>query len=99
MVRGVHTKSRANTPHKSDPERPAKVAQYFLPLPKRSKLRSVLVNQDDKGFLQKRRTGEAAPRAEKSGDLITADHKVLNEEGESRNNHRYAVVVQDLATQ
>ena len=26
-------------------------------------------------------------------------HKVLNEEGESRNNHWYAVVVQDLATQ
>ena len=33
------------------------------------------------------------------GDLITADHKVLTEEGESRNNHPYAVVVQDLATQ
>ena len=29
--------------------------------------------------------------------LIAADHKVLTEEGESRNNHRYAVVVQDLA--
>ena len=33
------------------------------------------------------------------GDLITADHKVLNEEVECRNNHRYAVLVQDLATQ
>ena len=33
------------------------------------------------------------------GDLITADHKVLSEGCESRNNHRYAVVVQDLATQ
>ena len=42
----------------------------------------------------RRRTGETVPlRAEKFGDLITADHKVLNEEGESRNNHRYAVVV------
>ena len=30
---------------------------------------------------------------------ITADHNVLNEVCESRNNHRYAVVVQDLATQ
>ena len=49
--------------------------------------------------LCRRRTGEALPRAEKFGDVITADHKVLNEEGESRNNHRYAVVVQDLATQ
>ena len=38
-------------------------------------------------------------RAEKFGDLITADHKIINEEGESRNNHPYAIVVQDLATQ
>ena len=33
------------------------------------------------------------------GYLTTADHKVLSEGCESRNNHRYAVVVQDLATQ
>ena len=33
------------------------------------------------------------------GDLTTADHKVLSEGCESRNNHRYAVVVQDLTTQ
>ena len=46
-----------------------------------------------------RRTGNPVPRAEKFGDLITADHRVLSEECESRNNHRYAVVVQDLATQ
>ena len=31
--------------------------------------------------------------------MITADHKVFNEEGESWNNHQYAVVVPDLATQ
>ena len=30
---------------------------------------------------------------------ITADHKVRSDNCESRNNHRYAVVVQDLATQ
>ena len=47
----------------------------------------------------RRRTGEALPRAGKFGDFVTADHQVLNEEGESRNNHRHAVVVQDLATQ
>ena len=47
----------------------------------------------------RRRTGEALPRAEKFGDLMTADHKVLNEGCESRDNHRYAVVAQDLATQ
>ena len=32
------------------------------------------------------------------GDLITADHKVLSENCDSRNNHRCAIVVQDLAT-
>ena len=47
----------------------------------------------------RRRNGGAVPRAEIFGDLITADHKVLSEVCESRNNHRYAVVVQDLATQ
>ena len=47
----------------------------------------------------RRRIGGAVPRAENFGDLITADHKVLSEGCESRNNHRYAVVVQDLATQ
>ena len=45
------------------------------------------------------RNGGAVPRAENFGDLITPDHKVLSEGCESRNNHRYAVVVQDLATQ
>ena len=43
----------------------------------------------------RRRIGGAVPRAENFGDLITADHKVLSEGCESRNNHRYAVVVQD----
>ena len=49
--------------------------------------------------LCRRRKGEAVPRADNFGDLITADHKVLSDNCESRNNHRYAVVVQDLATQ
>ena len=47
----------------------------------------------------RRRNGGAVLRAENFGDLITADHKVLSEGCESRNSHRYAVVVQDLATQ
>ena len=47
----------------------------------------------------RRRNGEAVPRAVNFGDFITADHKVLSENCESQNNHRYAVVVQDLATQ
>ena len=47
----------------------------------------------------RRRKSEAVPRADNFGDLITADHKVPSDNCESRNNHRYAVVVQDLATQ
>ena len=47
----------------------------------------------------RRRNGEAVPRAVNFGDLIKADHKVLSDNCESRNNHRYAIVVQDLATQ
>ena len=47
----------------------------------------------------RRRKSGAASRAENFGDLITADHEVLSDNCESRNNHRYAVVVQDLATQ
>ena len=44
----------------------------------------------------RRRIGEAVPRAEFFGDLITADHKVLSESCEFRNNHRYAIVVKGL---
>ena len=47
----------------------------------------------------RRRIGGAVPRVEKFGDLITADHKVLSDNCESRNSRRYAIVVQDLATQ
>ena len=47
----------------------------------------------------RRRTGKLVPRAESFGDLLTVDHKVLSEGCESRNNHRYAVVVHDLPTQ
>ena len=47
----------------------------------------------------RRSKGEAVPRAANFGDMITADHKVLSDNCESRNNHRYVVVVQDLATQ
>ena len=47
----------------------------------------------------RRRNGRAVLRAENFGDLITVDHKVLGDNCESLNNHRYAVVVQDVATQ
>ena len=42
----------------------------------------------------RRPNGEAVLRADKFGDLITTDHKVLSDNCESRNNHRFAVVVQ-----
>ena len=38
-------------------------------------------------------------RSRKYGGLITDEHNILNEGRESRNNHRYAAVVQVLATQ
>ena len=47
----------------------------------------------------RRRYDISISRAEKFGDLTTAEHKVLNEGSESRNNHRSAVVVHNLATQ
>ena len=47
----------------------------------------------------RRRANAVMPREENFGGLVTADHKVLSDESESRNNHRCAVVVQDLATQ
>ena len=47
----------------------------------------------------RRRIGGVVPRAENFGDLITAAHKILSDGCESRNNHRYAIVVQDLAAQ
>ena len=41
----------------------------------------------------RRRTGTVVPGAVNFGDSITADHKVLSEGCESRNNHRHAIVV------
>ena len=46
----------------------------------------------------KKLIGKAVLKAEKFGDLITADHKVLNEGSESRHNHRYTIVVQNRTT-
>ena len=44
----------------------------------------------------RRRAGTIVSRAEHFADLIKADQKVLSEGCESRNNHPYAVVLQDL---
>ena len=87
----------ANTSQDSDSERPTKggieEAQYSH--------RNCEVCKRNKSTIAPCRkcTGDAVLRSEKFCDLMTADHKVLNEDGVSRNNHRYAVVVQDLATQ
>ena len=88
----------------SHSERPTEVVSksmnhsMYTHFPKRPKLRSPLANQNDKDSLQKMHW-RSSTSSRKVGDLITADRKVLNEEGESRNNHRsLAVVVQDLAT-
>ena len=65
----------------------------------KTKLACILEADESTRMPMGERNGEAVPRAEKFGDLITADHKVLSDNCESRNNHRYAVVVQDLTTQ
>ena len=49
--------------------------------------------------LCRRRTRNQVSRAEKFGDLITADHKVFWEDRVSWNNHWYAVVMQALTSQ
>ena len=59
----------------------------------------ILLEDEITGASCRGRAGTVVPKAENVGDLITADHKILSEGSESRNNHRYAVVVQDLATQ
>ena len=64
----------------------------------RLKLRDLSEDQNYKAPCR-RRNGGTVPRSENFVDLSTADHKVLSESCEPRNNHRYAIVVQDLATQ
>ena len=44
----------------------------------------------------RRRTGIVLSKAENFEDLILADHKVLSEGFESRNNHRDVVTIQDF---
>ena len=111
MVGGVHRQSRdtqtsvrAHVSQDSDSERPTKVAErsrkhnIFIHFPKDRNCEVCMRTKITRAPCR-RRIGGAVLRTEKFGDLITADQKVLNEESESRNNHRYAIVVQDLATQ
>ena len=96
LVPGHVSQDSDGTSYESGTE--IKEAQYFDSLPQRPKLRSLQAKQDYEGSLQKTHW-RSSTRAEKFDDLITADHKVHNEESETRNNLRHAVVVQDLATQ
>ena len=112
MVGGFHRKSGGprvsasrNTPvstsHESDQTPSRKVESskhnFFIHFPKD---RNCEVSKRTKITRApcRRRTGETALRAVTFGDLITADHKVLNEGCESRNTHRQSVVIQDSAT-
>ena len=70
----------------------------FMHFPKDPNCKMCLKTQITRASCR-RRANAVMPRAVNFGDLISADHKVLSEGCESRNNHRYAVVVQDLATQ
>ena len=93
----------AHSSRKSDLEHLVKVAtksrrhSIFTHLPK-DRICEVCMRRKITKASCRRRTGEAIPRTEKFGDSITADHKVLNG-GESRDDHLYPVVVQDLAFQ
>ena len=92
----------ASTSHDSDSERPTKVVSkkhsIFTHFPKNRNCEVCKRTKITRAPCRKH-TGDAAPRAENFGFLITAYHKVLIEGCESRNNHRFATVVQDLATQ
>ena len=85
----------------SDSERPTKVVSksrkhsIYSHFPKDRGCK-VCLRTNMTRALCRRRTGEAPLRADKFGDLITADHKGLDEGCASRDNHRYALVVQDL---
>ena len=92
----------ANTSHDWDSERPTKVVSrkysIYTHFPKDRNCEVRKKTKITRGPCRNR-TGDAVPRAEKLGDLITVGHKVLNEWCESRNNYRYPVVVQDKAIQ
>ena len=64
----------------------------------KDQLRDLQADQNHKGSAQKTQW-RSRTSCSNFGDLITADHNVLSDNCESRNNHRHTVVVQDLATQ
>ena len=87
-----------NISRDSDSERPINMAprkrSIYTHFPKDQIAKSASESRCTRA-LCRRRIGESV-HGQKFGDLITADHKVLNEVCDSRNNHLYSVVVQDL---
>ena len=75
------------------------VNTVFILISLKTEIARSVIGPKLQGPRARRRNGGAVPRAENFGDLISADHEVLSESCESRNNYRYAIVVQDLATQ
>ena len=71
----------------------------YTHFPSRPKLRDLQKDQNHKGPIAEDAMAKPYLELKNLVCLITADHKVLRDNCESRNNHRYAVVVQDLATQ
>ena len=92
----------ANNSHDSDSEHHMKVAfgkhSFYTHFPK-DRICEVCKRTKIPRVPCRRRNGEPVPRAETFGDLITGDHEVPSEDCESRNNHRYSIVVEALATQ
>ena len=84
----------AHISHDSDSERPTKVAF------RKHSIQTHFPKDGNCKICSRTKTHwRSSTSSRKVGGLITAGRKVLNKEGESRNNHRYAVVVQDLVTQ
>ena len=100
----VHGDSHASSSHEVSRERSSKRREdlgkrsVYTHFPKDRNCEICQRDQHYKSPVQKMQW-RSRTSCENFGDLITADHKVLSDNCESRNNHRYAVVVQDVATQ
>ena len=75
-----------------------RVNKIFDSVPERPELKNMSEDENNVVFLQKTHLYSRAQNG-KFRNLITAEQKVFGEGCESQHSHRYAVVVQDLATQ
>ena len=95
LSRRYFSRLRSGTSCKSDITQ----AQYFILTSQKNQIARSASEPRSQGPLAEDALAKLYLGADIFGDLMKADHKVLNDEGESRNNHRYVVVDQDLATQ